>query len=499
MHARTRPHAVAILERGRSVSYARLVQGLLSAAAVLRKEGVGPGDVVAVSMAADSFHLMLLLALARLGALAVPIPLIRTPELRGAICLRYGVGLMVSDRAGIVPDGIRALVVDAQTFSNPVRPAQVPADPGGDRAFRLGMTSGTLGTPKAVPVTHERFLQLAWFQDSQLMTRLPDRYLTHMDINISAGFNACLFQLIGGRTVVLSGGSGPDAFFEAVDRYGPTVTQAAPVMLGKLADAAGERGVRCPGLTSVFAVGSLMTPALRSHIRERLAPNIYARYGSTETGQIAIASAQDQDDDSTCVGEVAPWIRAEVVDEDDRVLAPGREGRLRFRGFLSSDRYHDDAKATADVFRNGWVYLGDIGAMSARGRLFLRGRADDLLNVNGVKMNPAEIETVLVAHPAVAQAGAFAMEAGAGGHRLVAAVVVREGYDPGAVLVYCRKRLGPRSPVGLVSVSELPRNPSGKLDRRALPALSAGAGAHLFLAARAAPRDEVPARDGPQE
>lgn len=467
--ARMRPHAVALIEGDMLLSYGALGAAVRNAAAWLRREGIAPKDFVGITMGQSAAHLIVVLALARLGAVSVPVHSSFPPETRRALCERYRVRVLISNRSGVAPEGVSQLLVDPSVF----RPTAGAGEPvpvtGGDQdIWRLGLSSGTTGVPKAIAITHGQFLRATWLQDVLPATRLRPRLLSFMDMNASAGFSPCARQLLTGRTVVFVGSIKPDDFFQAVDRYGVDWTQTSPALLRTLTDAVRGAQPRCPGLDAVYAVGGLMTPAQRDRIRTRLSPNLYSRYGSTETGMLSIAGPQDLLAAPSSVGQIVPWVHAEVVDENDVALPPGKTGILRFRTPESPGAYFDDPEASAKVFRDGWVYLGDVGSIDRNGMMTLRGRADEVINVGGVKVNPVEVEAVVAAHPSIADVGVFATQSPSGATRLVAAAIVREGFDEKSVLAHCQERLGPVSPARVVPVSELPRNAAGKLMRREL-------------------------------
>jgi acyl-CoA synthetase (AMP-forming)/AMP-acid ligase II len=122
------------------------------------------------------------------------------------------------------------------------------------------------------------------------------------------------------------------------------------------------------------------------------------------------------------------------------------------------------------TFRNGWIYMGDIGVLSAEGMLFLKGREDDMMNFDGVKIMPADIEEALLLHPAVLEAAAFPASSQRHQHIPMAAVTVRAMVTPQALLAHCQELLGLRAPVLISIEPALPRNAMGKVVKRDLAA-----------------------------
>ncbi len=166
-----------------------------------------------------------------------------------------------------------------------------------------------------------------------------------------------------------------------------------------------------------------------------------------------------------------PWIKAEALDQDGNVLPEGQSGLLRFRSVAMANGYLDDPVANARAFRSGWFYPGDTGSLDERGYLTLGARADHLINLHGVKIDPLQIEQILCSDPAVRDAAVAAVDTPRGGRALVAAVVPAAGKPVLAerLQAICLDQIGAQARFHrIVAVVELPRTPAGKLDRHAL-------------------------------
>src|SRR5262249_5941277 len=143
------------------------------------------------------------------------------------------------------------------------------------------------------------------------------------------------------------------------------------------------------------------------------------------------------------VGIPYPGVAIEIVDDRDRALPPGEVGLIRMRGSGYARGYLDDPVATAKAFRDGWDYPGDLGLLTPEGALILKGRADDLINYDGTKIYPIDIELALQQHPAVAEAAAFPVVVEGYRQRPVAAVTLAAPATREELLAFCRERLGP--------------------------------------------------------
>ena len=148
---------------------------------------------------------------------------------------------------------------------------------------------------------------------------------------------------------------------------------------------------------------------------------------------------------------------------------------MRVRSECMTREYHRDPVATARHFKDGWFYPRDLASLSPGGALCLHGRADDMMNLNGIKIFPSEIERVLEAHPAVKAAAAFSRSSAALGDIPIAAVELHASVAIGAeeLMACARERLGVRAPRKIIVLDALPRNAAGKVLKRELASLLA--------------------------
>jgi len=168
------------------------------------------------------------------------------------------------------------------------------------------------------------------------------------------------------------------------------------------------------------------------------------------------------------VGRPLPFLRVEVRDAKGKALGPNEEGEILVRGPMVAEAYFDDRERSATAFEGRWFRTGDFGAWDERGRLRVLDRRSDRMVVGGENVSPLEVETVLAAHPSVAEVCVIALEAGSWGHEVVAAVVCRPGRS--VTLDELKEEAGRtlasfKLPRRLWVVDRLPRNASGKLLR----------------------------------
>ena len=300
-----------------------------------------------------------------------------------------------------------------------------------------------------------------------LLTGPAQRYLCFRGLDSMSGLRPCLIHLAAGGSVAFGASTEPEAFFEAVAQHRATHVNVSSGLLRTLVARAPQATPACPGIVHLDVGGAALSPALATEAMAKVTPHLYASYGSTETGRIATASPDIVRGRPGCSGRISPWVEAQTVDEQDRVLPPGTSGILRYRGIGFADQYYRDPETSARVFRAGWFYPGDIGRLAEGELLYAEARTDDVINVGGRKVSPGEIEAVLERHPDVAEAAAFGVRL-ARGDRLYAAVVLRRETPEKALLEHCRGPLGNAAPHRIFTLPSLPRNAAGKVLRTEL-------------------------------
>jgi acyl-coenzyme A synthetase/AMP-(fatty) acid ligase len=224
-----------------------------------------------------------------------------------------------------------------------------------------------------------------------------------------------------------------------------------------------EAPIPCPTLRVVFTGGSLIARSLMLDAAARLCSAIINQYGSTEAGATAFATLDHLAGIDGATGYVAPWAEVEVVDEDNRPVAPGAEGILRIRASCQGEPFPPGDLAAHPGFRDGWFYPGDRGRVLADGLLVVTGRTSEIINAGGVKIEPTLIEDTLAQHPAVAEAAAVGRLAADGVEEIVVVIAARSPVSEQAIIGWCIERGIPVARV--IFANELPKTASGKIHR----------------------------------
>ncbi len=465
------PAAPAFIFQDRIVTYAQFLALIHATTGLLHERGVRPGDTVGLSMGRWPMHCVALLALARLGALTIPLPRNLAPDAGRTLAARFGVSIVVSNWPDApVPPGARLVLLDSMSVAG----AAGEPDLGGylpDDAtpLRVALTSGTTGARRGVIHTHASFMQrvdLTAFDCDQHTRLLPP------DLHVTAGILMTMAVLTRGGTVVFDRTFSVTDIANAIRLYGVTHFLLSPAAVLPIAAILPERGLAFPSLRHLRIVGATPPPAMVELLHNRFTPQVYGVYGITEVGMLAFAKPDTLGAAPGCAGRIVPWARIEVLGPDGQSLPPGESGELRVATDGMPREYHCEPPGPAPSrFRDGWFHTGDFGRMTADGLVFVEGRADDIVNLGGHKYALPLIDAGLESHPAVRTAVAFTLE-DADGNVVVGAAVERKpgqgvpGLDEIAARV--RRDMGISVAVRLFEAPGLTRDDMGKINRDAV-------------------------------
>jgi len=226
-----------------------------------------------------------------------------------------------------------------------------------------------------------------------------------------------------------------------------------------------EKSKECfPIGVKVISIGSAVPSTLRKRIIKYVSPLFYVRYGTTESSFVSVAGPNEHDE-SESSGFIVDNVKLEVVGNDDMPLPRGSKGNIRLKTVGSATHYYKDPKKTAEKFRKGWFYPGDIGYLRPDDSLIVIGRSDDMLIMGGMNIDPGEIEGVLEAHQCVRSAVVVGLSFEVYAQIPVAAVTLNEGakLTNTELKIYARDRLGYRSPRKIIITDVLPFSENGKI------------------------------------
>ncbi len=485
----------AVVLGPRHITYRELWHGARQYAAVLREQGVGPGDTVALLLPnTDHFPLAYFGVLA-LGGVAVPVhALLKAEEIAyvltdsGARALICAAPLLAEGAKGAELAGVRVLgVMDGGDASVPrldllaeaAEPisAMVPREPA-DTAVIL-YTSGTTGKPKGAEITH---LNIMMNVDVSAMDSFDigpeDVVLGCLPLFHTFGQTCCMNTAfrVGAAVVMLPRFDGATAL-ELMVAERCTVFMGVPTMYIALLEAA-KSGAPRPVLSMALSGGAALPTTVLERFGEVFGAQILEGYGLTETSPVATFNQRGFPPVPGTVGKAIWGVEVEVAraEVDDRIelLPTGELGEIVVRGHNVFKGYLNQPEATAAAIIDGWFRTGDLGTKDAEGYVRIVDRKKDMVIRGGYNVYPRDVEEVLLRHPAVSQVAVIGLPDDQYGEEVCAVVIA----DPAAVrpdeadlVAWAKGQLAAyKYPRRVFFTDAFPLGPSGKVLKRELVA-----------------------------
>jgi long-chain acyl-CoA synthetase len=414
-------------------------------AAVLRANGVRPGDRVVVMMpncpdVTSAFH-----AIWRIGAVIVPLP----PQLLAGEA-RYviessGAEVVVTcpalaDRLREATAGLpafrRLLVIGATAVpgAENIEPHLAAADPvrtihdcPDDGLALLLYTSGTTGNPKGVMLTHHNLLSNA-LAVAELFRSPPQTMTLHV-LPLSHSFGVLCMNLeavLGLRSVILPRFDARQVL-EAIQQFRVRRFSAVPTMLVALCHCPGRERYDYSSLEIVTSGGAGLPEEVRLEFERLFHCKVLSGYGLSETAPTVSAYADTETARPGASGRAIPDVEVCILAPDGRPLPPGESGEICVRGPNVMTGYWNDPAATRAVLRDGWLHSGDVGHLDADGYLYITDRMKDIIIKGGENISPRQIEEAIHKHPAVAEVAVIGLPDKTFGEEVCAVVVLRAG------------------------------------------------------------------------
>ncbi|MDQ3037202.1 MAG: AMP-binding protein [Myxococcota bacterium] len=495
IHAANQPDAIAIVCEGRRTTYGELDRRIDRLASRLAREhGIGRGDAAVILMHNRAELIEVQAAMTRLGGAAVSASSRSTSAELEYVASHSGARAIFVDaeladvvkgaraKLGGVPDA-NVIVVggersDMTSYERLVASGAVAPvkDASGEEAAIVVYTSGTTGKPKGAVRRFPKDAHLSFLQSiDELDLRHDDRHLAICPLYHTTAMGFASFTLVVGGTVVIEPRFTPEGALARIEEERITTTAMVPTMLHRILELpeAVRRRYDTRSLRAVFSGGAPLTGALARAFIEEYGHVLYNFYGATETGLNTVATPDELLRAPGTIGHVVAGNEIRILDDEGREVPRGTTGELFVRNRMLVD-YHRDDDATRASMRDGFFSVGDLAHVDEHGLAHIDGRKRDMIISGGVNVYPAEVEEVLATHPAVGEVAVVGVPDPEWGERVRAFVALREGAhaESAALVAWCRERLsGPKVPRDVRVISELPKNPTGKVLKTALRAL----------------------------
>ncbi|MFJ6987308.1 MULTISPECIES: long-chain-fatty-acid--CoA ligase [unclassified Streptomyces] len=486
-HARHRGGTAAVLCEGRTLTYADLDTAANRTAHALRAAGVTEGDRVAYLGKESEHYYEALFACAKTGAVLVPVNWrLTAPEVSHILGDSGTRLLFLEDEfapiAAALPTAPPRTVVpvDAIAAWRAGHPDTDPGfEPGPDTPVAQLYTSGTTGLPKGVVLAHRSFFAIRdaladggldwidWRAGDIALVGIPGFHVGGLwwaTQNFNAGTTVVAMRAFAARQAV-----------DLIRDLGVTTACVVPAMLRMMLTEPGVSAEDFTTLRKTVYGGSPISEALLEESLAVLDCEFAQIYGLTETGNTAVclppAAHVPGGTLMQAAGHPYPGVRAKVIDDQGRELPPGAIGEVCLHTPARMVEYWGLPDRTAETLVDGWIHTGDAGYVDEDGYVFIRDRIKDAILVAGENVYPAEIENVLEHHPAVGEAVVVGVPDERWGEKVHAFVVPAAGTRPTArdLHTFLVPRLAAfKLPAGYEFTDHVPRNPSGKILRRAL-------------------------------
>jgi acyl-CoA synthetase (AMP-forming)/AMP-acid ligase II len=480
--------ALITADSGDRMTYASLATRVEALAGRLAATGVRRGDRVALALPNGPEFIELLLAAVAIGAAAAPLnpaytrdefafyledidprililPVGRIDPARQAAASGPAIADVVL-RPGAPPD----LIMDGRAAAS-----GVGFEAGGPDDVALVLhTSGTTSRPKQVPLLQRNVMASVRTISAHYALGSADVSFCVMPLFHVHGLVASIFaSLDGGGATVVPRRFTPNQFWPQARQHGVTWLSAGPTLHHMILERYDGSGAP-EFLRFVRSCSSALSPRLMERAEATYDAPMLEAYGMTEAShQMSSNPLPPAPRLAGSVG-VPTGTEIAVIDRDLRFLPPGAPGEVVVRGPSITPGYLNNPEANAEAFFDGWFRTGDIGVIED-GYLRLEGRLKEMILRGGENISPAEIEQVLLGHPAVQDAVCFGVSDEKYGERVCAAVTLSGDADEAALIAHCRHQLAAfKLPETIYVLVEIPRTATGKLQRRRVAEFIAG-------------------------
>jgi long-chain acyl-CoA synthetase len=298
-------------------------------------------------------------------------------------------------------------------------------------------TSGSTGRPKIIPKTHALLTAGAENLGNALAITSQDRFLGVAPFFHANGFENCmLLPMLRGASVVIMRQFSPRNMLELLSKEKITVLNASPFIFSSLIDVA-DKSYDLSSIRLCLSTGAPLPSAIKKNFLEKFGITIREHYGSSETGPIS-AQLEACDD---AIGRPFGKVKVKIVDDDGKELPPDSAGEVLIHSNSMMKGYLDEPELTKEAFLEGFFRTGDLGRFDLAGNISIIGRKKMIINASGIKIDPIEIQNVLLSFHKVKKAFVTGVKNRMGMEMVKAIVVAQPTCTIKEIIMFCRERL----------------------------------------------------------
>ncbi|MCG7344329.1 fatty acid--CoA ligase family protein [Sporosarcina sp. ACRSL] len=501
--SKLQPGKTAYHFMGKDTTYAEFDQSVSMFASALEDLGIEKGDHIALLLGNTPHFLISLYATMRIGATAIPINPIYSPDeisyilhnsdAKAVIALdqllplvekasasfpsieQYIICEMTADigeKVAALPDRVKAKVKLFSELIKTGRPDFEPVAVDGNETAVILYTSGTTGYPKGAMLTHHNLYSnardvadyLGFAENDRVVATLPVFHVFALTVVVNA-------PLLRGATILLVPRFSPADVFQTIKRQKATVFAGVPTMYNFLYQFPEAKPADYSTIRLSISGGASMPVALLHNFENKFNVKISEGYGLSEASPVTCFNPLDRERVPGSIGTNIVNVVNKVVDEFGDEVPVGEVGELVVQGPNVMKGYYKMPEETAVAIRDGWLYTGDLAKQDEKGYFYIVDRKKDLIIVGGYNVYPREVEEVLFTHEDIVEAAVVGAPDPDFGEQVQAFVVVKEGskVDAEQLKAYCASRLVKyKIPNVIEFLDELPKNTTGKILRRSL-------------------------------
>jgi len=497
--AAAHPDRVAIVDRGRRISYAELRTRVDRVSAGFAALGIGRGDVVTIQLPNWAEFAYVFFALERLGGIANQIGpdfrsrevdyILRFSESRAFVCPASFKGFDYVKMIGELRPGLPDLKAVCVLGGGPAGAAGLlsldallenagaaPPPSAGQRSndvMRMAFTSGTTGNPKGVIHSHNTTLSTCRTLNADMRVTPDEVFLVYLPLGLNWGYLTLVQSVMAGARAVLLDQFSARAALELIQRERVTYIPTAPASIIAMLNEPDLARFDLRSLRVIITGGASCPIETIREFRARMHGHLIELYGMLETGFHTYTRLDDDPEAVTgTVGTVSAGLGLRLIDESGRDVPAGAEGEIAALGPSVHLGYHKNPAANAELFTaDGWFRTGDLGQFDHARNVKIVGRLKEMINRGGKKFFPREIEEILYTHPKILHAAIVGIPDPRLGERNCLCVIPRPGQTLtlDEVVGYLKDGVATyKLPETIELFDELPFTPTGKIQRHVL-------------------------------
>ena len=483
------PDHPAIRFEGQAITFVEMNRRVDALAHGLMRLGLRPGDVCILMMPSSANWALVYYALAKLGALVVPVNFLYRQRELEYIFRDCGARAFVG-HADYLKESVLVMnslprmeirVAEGENLPAGFTPLKGLFDEAGDfesyrteadDPFAVIYTSGTTGEPKGAVLTHEGLMSDAMAVASVRHTEPDDVVLSVLPLfHIYGQTHSLNISIYLGLTIRMWTSFDAEEVFAAIEEEKSSILYAVPTMVNRLVELATVRPPKRSSLRFIISGGASLPVEVLHRFEKSFDTTIYESYGLTEFSPTCVENPFGRPTRPGSIGLAIPPFKVRIVDEHDKDVPRGEVGELVVSGSAVMKEYLNKPEATAEALRGGRLHTGDLARMDEDGYIYIVDRKKDLIIRGGYNVYPREVEEVLYTHQDVSEAAVIGVPHSDLGEEVTAVVILRPGAEvtDEELRQYVKERVAPyKYPRVVKFVKELPKTSAGKIFKRAI-------------------------------